>query len=57
MSDLMAVAVLIAIPLVGIMFSIERLVKTISSGEVRIQNHIRITVSYPKDMNVTLEKK
>jgi len=55
MSDLMAAAIVISIPLVGVCWSIERLINVFTNGKLTITNNIYLKVTHPKDMNVTID--
>lgn len=57
MSDIAFASLIIAIPLVGIMFAIDRLCNILSGGKVIIKNRIDITVNHPKDVTVTSQTK
>ncbi len=50
-----AEAVIITIALVGVMGSIERLIRMLSGGRLTIRNAIYITVKSPKDINITVD--
>ena len=57
MTDIIVASIIVAIPLFGIMFAIDKLSRMMLSDGINITNRVQINVSHPSDMKVDFGSK
>lgn len=58
MSDVAFAAIMIGVPLIGIMWAVLELCSILSSGRVKVtfNNRLEVTINKPKEIEVTFKK-